>query len=174
MYIRITGIIIKPLVIINIAYNIYDVGGTRAERRKWIHCFEDTDVVIFLVDISAYDRCLYEDNEINMMRDALTLFDNICNDQRFLISNMVLFFIKVHSLQRKLAISPIRKYFPDFKGDTLCFEAVKSYFMTRFVSLSQRVENVVQVHFTADLIDDTSFGKAAFAALEKCMKLKEG
>lgn len=108
-----------------------------------------------------------------MMQEALTLFDSICNSRWFWKTSMVLLFTKVHSLQRKLAISPIRDYFPDFEGDPLSFEAAKAYILTRFVSLSHRVENAIQVHFT-DMTDDTSLGKAGFAALNKVMKLKEG
>lgn len=164
----------------NVAYNIYDVGGRRAERRKWRNCFKDTDIVVFLVDISAYDRdisaydrCLYEDNTTNMMQEALALFDSTCNDRWFLKTSMILLFTHIHSLQRKLATSPIRNHFPDFEGDPLSFEAAKAYIMTRFVNLNQKVENTIQVHFT-DMTDDTSLGKAAFAALQKCMELKEG
>jgi hypothetical protein len=35
---------------------IYDVGGQRNERRKWIHCFDDVTAVIFVAAISEYDQ----------------------------------------------------------------------------------------------------------------------
>ncbi|RYG56152.1 hypothetical protein EON66_03585 [archaeon] len=31
---------------------IYDVGGQRNERRKWIHCFDDVIAIIFVAAIS--------------------------------------------------------------------------------------------------------------------------
>ena len=37
-----------------------EVGGVRAERRKWIHCFENVTSMIFLVALSEYDQVLYE------------------------------------------------------------------------------------------------------------------
>ena len=36
--------------------SIYDVGGQRNERRKWIHCFDDVTAVIFVAAINEYDQ----------------------------------------------------------------------------------------------------------------------
>ena len=38
-----------------------DVGGQRSERRKWIHCFDKVQAIIFLVAVSEYDQVLAED-----------------------------------------------------------------------------------------------------------------
>lgn len=35
-------------------YRLFDVGGQRNERRKWIHLFEGVSAVIFCVAISEY------------------------------------------------------------------------------------------------------------------------
>lgn len=35
---------------------IYDVGGQRNERRKWIHCFDEVTAIIFIAAISEYDQ----------------------------------------------------------------------------------------------------------------------
>lgn len=45
----------------NIPYSVYDVGGSRSERRKWIHEFEDVDIVLFQAPVGAYDEQLRED-----------------------------------------------------------------------------------------------------------------
>lgn len=39
-----------------------DVGGTRPERKKWIHCFDGAQCVLFVVALSGYDQCLVEDS----------------------------------------------------------------------------------------------------------------
>ena len=39
-----------------------DVGGQRSERRKWIHCFDKVQAIIFLVAVSEYDQVLAEDD----------------------------------------------------------------------------------------------------------------
>lgn len=42
---------------------MFDVGGQRSERKKWIHCFEGVTAIIFCVELSGYDLKLYEDNQ---------------------------------------------------------------------------------------------------------------
>ena len=46
---------------------MYDVGGQRNERKKWIHCFEGVTAVIFVVGLSEFDQCLVEDGVTNRM-----------------------------------------------------------------------------------------------------------
>ena len=43
---------------------MFDVGGQRSERKKWIHCFEGVTAIIFLVAMSEYDLTLAEDQEM--------------------------------------------------------------------------------------------------------------
>lgn len=38
-----------------------DVGGQRAERRKWIHCMDNAMAIIFLAALNEYD-CVGLDN----------------------------------------------------------------------------------------------------------------
>jgi hypothetical protein len=40
---------------------VFDVGGQRSERKKWIHCFENINALIFIVAVSEYDQLLLED-----------------------------------------------------------------------------------------------------------------
>ena len=42
-------------------FRLFDVGGQRSERKKWIHCFEDVTAIIFCVAMSEYDQVLHED-----------------------------------------------------------------------------------------------------------------
>jgi guanine nucleotide-binding protein subunit alpha len=46
-----------------LTYRMFDVGGQRSERKKWIHCFENVTALLFLVAISGYDQCLVEDKD---------------------------------------------------------------------------------------------------------------
>jgi guanine nucleotide-binding protein G(i) subunit alpha len=43
------------------AGRVFDVGGQRSERRKWIHCFEGVTAILFCVALSEYDLVLRED-----------------------------------------------------------------------------------------------------------------
>ncbi|RUS14137.1 guanine nucleotide binding protein, alpha subunit, partial [Jimgerdemannia flammicorona] len=40
---------------------MFDVGGQRSERKKWIHCFESVTSIIFCVALSEYDQVLLEE-----------------------------------------------------------------------------------------------------------------
>lgn len=46
----------------NIVYSMFDVGGQRSERKKWIHCFENVTSIIFCVALSEYDQVLLEES----------------------------------------------------------------------------------------------------------------
>lgn len=61
--------------------NVFDVGGERAERKKWIHEFELVNMIIFLVDIVGYNRRLFEDEDANDMVESQMLFESIANSQ---------------------------------------------------------------------------------------------
>jgi len=50
---------------------MFDVGGQRSERKKWIHCFEGVTAIIFIVALSEYDLTLAEDQE--MVNDGLVI-----------------------------------------------------------------------------------------------------
>ncbi|KAK7721360.1 Guanine nucleotide-binding protein alpha-2 subunit [Diaporthe eres] len=43
---------------------MFDVGGQRSERKKWIHCFENVTSIIFCVALSEYDQVLLEEIDI--------------------------------------------------------------------------------------------------------------
>lgn len=52
-------------------FRVYDVGGQRSERRKWMHCFDDVTAIIFVAAVSAYDQVLYEDATQNRIDEVL-------------------------------------------------------------------------------------------------------
>lgn len=49
--------------------SMFDVGGQRSERKKWIHCFENVTSIIFCVALSEYDQVLLE--ESNQVRNDI-------------------------------------------------------------------------------------------------------
>lgn len=62
--VKTTGITETVFVIGDLTYRMFDVGGQRSERKKWIHCFESVTAIIFLVAISEYDQTLVEDEAV--------------------------------------------------------------------------------------------------------------
>lgn len=51
-----TNLLTKP------TCSMFDVGGQRSERKKWIHCFENVTSIIFCVALSEYDQVLLEES----------------------------------------------------------------------------------------------------------------
>jgi hypothetical protein len=43
--------------------HMFDVGGQRSERKKWIHCFESVTSIIFCTALSEYDQVLLEEKD---------------------------------------------------------------------------------------------------------------
>ena len=56
--VRTTGIVQQNFQIGEKKYTMFDVGGQRNERRKWIHCFDHVTAVIFVTAISEYDQVM--------------------------------------------------------------------------------------------------------------------
>ncbi|CAE7054548.1 unnamed protein product [Rhizoctonia solani] len=87
--VKTTGITETTFRVGELTYKLFDVGGQRSERKKWIHCFENVTALVFLVSLSEYDQMLYEDESVNRMQEALTLFDSICNSRWFVKTSIV-------------------------------------------------------------------------------------
>ncbi|XP_067233916.1 guanine nucleotide-binding protein G(olf) subunit alpha isoform X3 [Chanodichthys erythropterus] len=58
-------------------FHMFDVGGQRDERRKWIQCFNDVTAIIFVAASSSYNMVIREDNSTNRLRESLDLFRSI-------------------------------------------------------------------------------------------------
>ena len=67
---------------------MFDVGGQREERRKWIQCFNDVTAIIFVTACDSFNMMLLEDEGENRLRESLELFKNIWNNRSVLIRSM--------------------------------------------------------------------------------------
>lgn len=132
----------------DLTYRMFDVGGQRSERKKWIHCFENVTAVLFLVAISGYDQCLYEDTDANQMTEALMLFDTICNSRWFVKTSMILFLNKIDLFKLKLKHSRISDHFPDFRGNQEDEQQCISFFQRKFVEVNRSPTKDMYTHFT--------------------------
>ncbi|XP_065135715.1 guanine nucleotide-binding protein G(s) subunit alpha isoform X2 [Paramisgurnus dabryanus] len=97
-------------------FHMFDVGGQRDERRKWIQCFNDVTAIIFVVASSSYNMVLREDNMTNRLQEALNLFKNIWNNRWLRTISVILFLNKQDLLAEKVLAgkSKIEDYFPEF------------------------------------------------------------
>lgn len=106
--VRSSGIVEEKFMVDNVEFKILDVGGQRNERRKWVHCFDQVQAVIYVAAINEYDQRLYEDETVNRVEEALKLFREVVNNPVFKSSGMILFLNKSDLYGNKLNKSPIR------------------------------------------------------------------
>ncbi|XP_054338072.1 guanine nucleotide-binding protein G(t) subunit alpha-1 isoform X1 [Pongo pygmaeus] len=69
--VKTTGIIETQFSFKDLNFRMFDVGGQRSERKKWIHCFEGVTCIIFIAALSAYDMVLVEDDEVHLQPPLL-------------------------------------------------------------------------------------------------------
>ncbi|XP_064156494.1 guanine nucleotide-binding protein G(s) subunit alpha-like [Anguilla rostrata] len=110
------GIFETKFQIDKVNFHMFDVGGQRDERRKWIQCFNDVTAIIFVVASSSYNMVVREDDHTNRVQEALNLFKNIWNNRWLRTISVILFLNKQDLLAEKVLAgkSKIEEYFPDF------------------------------------------------------------
>ncbi|TKA62685.1 Guanine nucleotide-binding protein alpha-3 subunit [Cryomyces minteri] len=146
-----------------LSIHMFDVGGQRSERKKWIHCFENVTSIIFCVALSEYDQVLLEESSQNRMMESLVLFDSVVNSRWFMRTSIILFLNKVDLFKQKLGRSPLGNYFPDYSGGDDVNRAAK-YLLWRFNQVNRAHLNLYP-HLTQ--ATDTSNIRLVFAAVKE-------
>lgn len=143
--------------------DLFDVGGQRSERRKWVQVFENVTTVIFCVALSEYDQLLAEDPRQNRLLESFQLFDKIIHSWWFQNASCVLFLNKSDIFRRKLQHVPLSRYFPDYeRGDN--FDAAVEYIKDRFLELN--TDNIPIYPFVT-CATDTDNIKLVFGAVKE-------
>lgn len=178
---RTTGITETLFELGQMNFRMMDVGGQRSERKKWIHCFEGVQCLLFMVALSGYDQCLVEDQNAvrtesssgwqrrtnipqNQMHEAMMLFESLVNGEWFKRKPIILFLNKIDLFKGKLAISPISKHFPDYTGTSTDFEAAARYFAERFRGINRVPDREIYIHYTN--ATDTTLLKATMDSVQ--------
>ncbi|XP_069690430.1 guanine nucleotide-binding protein G(f) subunit alpha isoform X1 [Periplaneta americana] len=95
---------------------MFDVGGQRGERRKWLPLFEGINAILFLVASSDFDQTLREDTSTNRLREAVTLFSDVWHSRFLQEAGVIVFLNKQDVLQQKIESGKsIVQYFPEYK-----------------------------------------------------------
>ena len=159
---------------------LYDVGGQRNERKKWIHHFADVAAVLFICALNHYHAVLFEDEKKNAMHEAVELFTEICKSKWFRKSEMILFLNKDDLFRKKLkAGNSLSCCFskedgwngdvwmgPDYSpidGDEVedkrqfdeCYEAAVQFIQKAFIDVNQYPNRVIFCHVTCATDHDT-------------------
>jgi guanine nucleotide-binding protein G(o) subunit alpha len=132
--VKTTQVVMERYRIDGIEFEMYDVGGQRSERRKWIDCFDQVDAVIFVAALSEYDQTLAESKRTNRMTEALDLFRSVCNNRAFANTSIMLFLNKKDVFAEKIMYTDIaaQKPFADYAGPPREFNSGVLYFIQKF------------------------------------------
>jgi len=163
--VRTLGIVESSFNIDGNNFRMFDVGGQRNERKKWIHCFEHVTAVLFVGVLSEYDLVLFEDPTQNRMVETITLFDDICNSQWFLKTSMILFLNKRDIFEDKITKVPLNvcPLFIDYKGPNT-YAAGCEIIDELFKSKNRNPDKVIYTHITC--ATDTNNISAVFHAVK--------
>jgi len=163
--VRTTGIQEETYKIDGVEFAMFDVGGQRNERKKWIHCFDQVTAVIFVAAISEYNQVLYEDNSMNRITEALILFEEIANSKWFKQTSVILFLNKRDLFAEKICEVPFKAEgrFEDFRGPHVvpgtpsaevgtpehkaCYDAASGYLKDAFLARN-KANKEIYVHIT--------------------------
>lgn len=151
--VRTTGIVENEFEISGNRFKMFDVGGQRNERKKWIHCFENVTAVLFVAAISAYDQRLYEDEATNRMEEALNLFGEICDSRWFSNTSIILFLNKKDLFIDKLKTVPLdvcfdgQTLFPAYEGPGT-FVHCRDFIVDQFLARNKNDNKEIYYHVT--------------------------
>lgn len=161
-----TGIVENHFEIDGNAFKMFDVGGQRNERKKWIHCFENVTAVLFVAALSEYNQVLYEDECQNRMVESLQLFDEIVNSKYFKETSMILFLNKRDVFAEKIEQHPLADWFPEFAGvGSNTFEAAAGWIKEQFeIRNLDPASKTIYTHVTC--ATDTNNVTAVFSAVK--------
>nr|AAQ55067.1 rod transducin alpha subunit/green fluorescent protein fusion protein [synthetic construct] len=161
--VKTTGIIETQFSFKDLNFRMFDVGGQRSERKKWIHCFEGVTCIIFIAALSAYDMVLVEDDEVNRMHESLHLFNSICNHRYFATTSIVLFLNKKDVFSEKIKKAHLSICFPDYNGPNT-YEDAGNYIKVQFLELNMR-RDVKEIYSHMTCATDTQNVKFVFDAV---------
>uniref|UniRef100_A0A1A8MB83 Guanine nucleotide-binding protein G(i) subunit alpha-2 n=3 Tax=Nothobranchius TaxID=28779 RepID=A0A1A8MB83_9TELE len=145
--VKTTGIVETHFTFKDLHFKMFDVGGQRSERKKWIHCFEGVTAIIFCVAMSAYDLVLAEDEEMNRMHESMKLFDSICNNKFFIDTSIILFLNKKDLFAEKIKKSALSICFPEYTGPNT-YEDAAAYIQAQFESKNRSPNKEIYCHMT--------------------------
>merc|ERR1712013_865659 len=149
---RTTGITSKVFSIQNARLKVFDVGGQKSERKKWLALFEDVKAVIFVVALSSYDEVMYEDSRRNSMDDAVEIFEETMNHRAFTKTPCILF-------AKKITAIPVTECsaftdFAQFRHDEVIhsnaydYVQTTAYIKSKFEALRRHKKNTMYTHVT--------------------------
>ncbi|KAL8871349.1 MAG: hypothetical protein Q9174_002796 [Haloplaca sp. 1 TL-2023] len=168
VYIKTLGVYKSTLTAGPFDFEVYDVGGSRAGRKKWVHHLADLDSVVWVIDLNGYCRYLEEDIDANQMEESMKVFESVVAQPQMRNVQVFLLLNKADLFERTLLCEPVQDFFPDYEGGADYFRA-SQYFANSFARLDHRPGKKLQC-FVTDALDTAAFQNAWCQVQEKMIQ----
>jgi len=159
------GVIETNLTINEVNFKIFDVGGQRSERGKWIHYFDLVTAILFVASLSCYDQSLFEMGNVNAMNESLQLFSEVINSKWFRNASMILFLNKSDLFETKLKKRNLSVCFSDYDGNN-SFKDALDFVRRKFVDQNQN-KKVVNIFCHVTCATDCQNVKVVFRDVQQ-------
>ena len=123
------------------------MGGQRGERKKWIHCFDNVQAIMFIASLNEYDQVLAEDTSKNRLVESLGLFEGIISLPWFKSTAIILFLNKNDLFTEKIRRVDLHRYFDDYDGGA-DYEEGLEFIKELFFSKNTNPNKVIYAHVT--------------------------
>ncbi|KAL6102955.1 uncharacterized protein ACO6RY_02467 [Pungitius sinensis] len=165
--VRTCGIIETQFQLNETIFRLYDVGGQRGERRKWLRCFDCVQAVLFVVALSSYDMT----QAGNRLQESLELFKSLCTNTVFRRASLILFMNKTDLFRNKILHSGrhLRSYLPSYKEADGDVDAAAHHIAAMFLLPNSSPEEPVYHHFTT-ATDTTNVQVVFHMVIDQVMK----
>ena len=150
--VRTSGIIEEDFRYKSVSFRLFDAGGQRAERRKWIHCFDAVTAIIFVAASSEYDQVLFEDAKTNRLVEAVNLFESTVNSKWFTTTPILLFLNKKDLFIEKFKIKRVplnvSGEFPNAPENQDDVDGALLWMSHLFIEQRKNLDKEIYVHHT--------------------------
>lgn len=94
---------------------MFDVGGQRNQRTKWIQVFEGIQAILFMMSCGDYDQSLREEPTVNRLKESLRVFSDVWHNRYLCSAGVIVFLNKQDIMEEKIRNGKsIAKYFPEY------------------------------------------------------------
>lgn len=98
-------------------FRMFDVGGQRDQRNKWLQVFEGIQAVLFIISCCDFDQTLREDPTQNRLVEAMELFSCVWHNRFLASAGIIVFLNKQDIMAEKIKMGKhIATYFPDYEN----------------------------------------------------------
>ena len=143
-----TGIVETSFWLDDLQFKMFDVGGQRGERKKWIHCFDGATAILFIASLSEYDQVLAEDRTRNRLVESLDIFEGMLALPWFKTTPIILFLNKQDIFAKKILDVDIGIYFSNYTGSEHNYEEGLLFIQDSYLERNSNENKNVYCHVT--------------------------